>query len=103
MWGICINLDEYSDIETRWVDLYVQINDVTYFYYFGVEHIPQEIRTFISNKIIKKNIFRIKSYDLIMCRYFCIRFIDFMLARKNLTEFTYLFSPNNFKKMMTNI
>ena len=33
-----------------------------------------------------------------MCGYFCIRFIDFMLARKTLTEFTYLFSPNNFKK-----
>ena len=26
-----INLDEYSDIETHWVALYVQNNDVTYF------------------------------------------------------------------------
>ena len=33
-----------------------------------------------------------------MCRYFCIGCIDFMLARKTLTEFTNLFSPNNFKK-----
>ena len=33
-----------------------------------------------------------------MCRYFCIRFIDFMLAGKNLPEFTNHFSPNNFKK-----
>ena len=33
-----------------------------------------------------------------MCGYFCIGFIDFMLARKTLTEFTNLFSPNNFKK-----
>ena len=33
-----------------------------------------------------------------MCRYFCIGFIDFMLAEKTLTEFTNLFSPNNFKK-----
>ena len=33
-----------------------------------------------------------------MCGYFCIGFIDFMLAGKTLTEFTNLFSPNNFKK-----
>ena len=34
-----------------------------------------------------------------MCGYFCTRFIDdFTLARKTLTEFTNLFSPNNFKK-----
>ena len=32
-----------------------------------------------------------------MCGYFCIGFIDFMLAKKTLTEFTNLFSPNNFK------
>ena len=32
-----------------------------------------------------------------MCKYFCIEFIDFMLAAKTLTEFTNLFSPNNFK------
>ena len=32
-----------------------------------------------------------------MYRYFCIGFIDFMLAGKTLTEFTNLFSPNNFK------
>ena len=33
-----------------------------------------------------------------MCGYFCIVFIDFMLAEKTLTEFTNLFSANNFKK-----
>ena len=33
-----------------------------------------------------------------MCRYFCIGFIDFMLAGTTLTEYTNLFSPNNFKK-----
>ena len=33
-----------------------------------------------------------------MCGYFCIGFIDFMFAGKTLTDFTNLFSPNNFKK-----
>ena len=79
-------------------------NNITYFDSFGVEHSPKEIGTFIRhpsssashNKNIKTNIFRIQAYDSIMCRYFCIGFIDFMLAGKTLTEFTNLFSPNNF-------
>ena len=89
-----INLDEYSDIGTYWVALYVQNDDVTYFDSFGVEHISKEIKTFITNKNIKTNIFRIQAYDSIMCRYFCIGLIDFMLPGKTLTELTNLFSPN---------
>ena len=58
-----INLDDYSDIRTHWVALYVGNNDVTYFDSFGGEHIPKEIKTFISNKNIKTNIFRIQAYD----------------------------------------
>ena len=93
-----VNLDEYSDIGTRWIFLYVQNNNVTYFNSFGVEHIPKEIKTFINSKNIKTNIFRIQVYNSIMCGYFCIGFIDFMLAGKTLTEYTNLCSPNNFKK-----
>ena len=93
-----INLDEYSDIGTHLVALCVNNNDVTYFDSFCVEHIPKEIKEFIDNKNIKTNIFRIQAYDSIMCGYFCIGFIDFMLAGKTLTEYTNLFSPNNFKK-----
>ena len=93
-----INLDEYSDIGTHCVALYVLNNDVTYFDSFGVEHIPKEIRKFISNKNMKTNIFRIQVYDSIMCGYYCIRFIDFILAGKTLTNFTNLSSPNNFKR-----
>ena len=77
--------------------MYVLNNNVTYFDSFGVEHIPKEIKAFIGNKNIKTNIFRIQSYDSIMCGYFCIGFIDFMLAGKTLTDFTNPFSPNNFK------
>ena len=92
-----INLVEYSDIGTHWVAFYVH-NNVTYFHSFGVEHIPKEIKTFINNKNITTNIFGIQAYDSIMCVYFCIAFIDYMLAGKTLTEFKNLFSPNNFKK-----
>ena len=52
-----INLDEYFDIGTHWVALCIQNNDVTYFDSFRVEYFPKEIKTFISNKNIKTNIF----------------------------------------------
>ena len=93
-----INLDEYSDIGTHWVALWVNINNVTYFDSFGVEHLPKEIKAFIKNRNIKTNIFRIQGYDSIMCGYFCIGFVDFMFKGKSLTEYTNLFSPNDFKK-----
>ena len=64
----------------------VNNNNVTYFDSFGVEHIPKEIKTFIKNKNIKTNIFRIQGNDSIMCGYFCIGFIVLMLAGKKLTD-----------------
>ena len=72
-------------------------NNVTYIDSFGVEHIPKEIKAFIDRSLsIATNIFRTRAYDSIMCGYFCIGFIDIMLAGKTLTEFTNLFSSNNF-------
>ena len=94
-----INLDEYSDIGGHWRALYMQINNVTYFDFFGTEHIPKEIKAFIDRPLsITTNIFRIQAYHSIICGHFCIGFIDFMLAEKTLAEFTNLFSPNKFKK-----
>ena len=67
--------------------------------FFGVEHIPKEIKAFINRSLsITTNIFRIQAHDSMMRRYFSIGFVDFMLAGKTLTRFTNLFSPNNFKK-----
>ena len=93
-----INLDGYSDIGTHWIALYVKNNDITYFDSFEVEHIPKEVKAFINNKNIKTNIFRIQAYDSIMCGYFCIGFINFMLKGKSLIEYINLFSSNDFKK-----
>ena len=60
-----INLDEYSDIGTHWVALYVRNNDVAYFDFLWVEHIPIEIKIFIDRpSSIKVNIFRIQAYNL---------------------------------------
>ena len=78
--------------------MYVKNNDITYVHSFGVEHIPMEVMKFIRIKNIKTNIFIIQAYDSIMCGYFCIGFTNFMFEGKNLTEYTNLFSRNNFIK-----
>ena len=54
MGGYIINLDEYSDIGTHWISLYVQTNNNIYFAPCRVEHIPKETKTFIGNKNIKE-------------------------------------------------
>ena len=93
-----INIDDYSDVGTHWVALHVNNNDVTYFDSFGVEHIPKEIKEFVKSKKITANIFRIQTYNSVLCRYCRIGFIDFMFKGKTLTGFTNPFSPNNFEK-----
>ena len=103
-----INLDEYKNTGTHWIALFVKTNEVIYFDSFGIEHIPKEINKFIGkeqsssakarNQKIKANIFRIQAYDSIMCGYFCIEFINYMLTGKTFLDYTNLFSPNDFKK-----
>ena len=94
-----INLDEYHDIGTHWIALYVNNKIAIYFDSFGVEHIPKEIIKFIgNNKKIITNIYRIQAYDSIIRGYFCIGFINFIFDGNSLTDYTNLFSPNDLKK-----
>ena len=92
-----VNLDEYSDIGTHWIALYVNNKTVTCFDSFGLEHISKEVKKLVNNKNIIANIFRKKAYVSVMCGYFCIGFIDYMFMGKSLTDYTNLFSPNYFK------
>ena len=39
-----------------------------------------------------------QAYNSIMCRHFCIRFVDFILKDKRLLEYTTLYSPYECKK-----
>ena len=93
-----INLDEYENTGTHWVSLFVKANKVICFDSFGIEHIPKEINKFIGNNNIESNIFRIQAYNSILCGYFYIEFINYMLKGKTLLDYTNLFSPNDFKK-----
>ena len=60
----------------------------------------KEIKKFIKRSTIVTNIFRIQGYDSVMCGYVCIGFVDLMLKDKSLTDFTNLFLPNDFKKII---
>ena len=93
-----INLDEYADVDTHWIALSCNRSEIVYLDSFGIEHVPQEIKEFVENKNIIAHIFRVQANNSIMCGYFCIGFIDFMLAGKKLTDFTSLFSPYDFQK-----
>ena len=75
---------------------FIKKNEIVYFDSLGVEHIPEEIKEFIGNENIKTNIFRIQENNSIMCGYFCIGFIDFMLTGKKLADYTIVFSPYDF-------
>ena len=72
-------------------------NNIIYFDSFGVEHILKEIKKFIGNKNIT-NIYRRQAYNLLMCGYFCIGFIDFMSKGKSLLDYANLFCPNEYEK-----
>ena len=62
-----------------------------------VNHIPMEIKKFIRNKNITTNIFRMQIQNSIMCRYFCIGFIDFMLNGRSLLGYANLFLPYDYE------
>ena len=86
-----INLDKCKSYGTHWIALYLNNEKVTYFDSFGVEHIPKEIRRFIG-----------KNYSKYLhntsIQFSNIRFIDFMLKGKRLSDYTNLFSPNKHVK-----
>ena len=75
--------------------LCVNGNDKTYFENFEIKYIPSGTRKFPDNKNIIKKLYRIQTYDLIVCTNFCIGLIDYIFYNKRLAGFTNLFSPNN--------
>ena len=87
-----MNLD-YESTVTYWIALYLNDKNVACFVSFRLEHIPK--KKLVGNKNIKTNIYRIQAYDSVMCGYFWIGFIDFLLKGKSLLEYRNLFSPND--------
>ena len=82
--GPCIiNLDEYAEVGRHWIALCCRRSETVYFNSFGVEHVPEETKKFIGIKNLIANILRVQANNSIICGYFCIGFIDLMLAGKN--------------------
>ena len=92
-----INLDDKQSKGTHWVSLFTDRHTTVYFDSFGIEYIPQEVLSKIKDKSITHNIFRGKDDDTIMCGFYCIAFVEYMLAGKTLLDYTNLFSPNGYK------
>ena len=92
-----INLDDKNSKVTHWVSLFIDKNLAVYFDSFGIEYIPQEVLNKIRDKSITHNVFRIQDNESITCGFYCVAFIEYMLAEKTLSDYTNLFSPNDYK------
>ena len=69
-----------------------------YFDAFRIEYNPQRVSNKIKEKSISYNIFRIQDDDSTMCGFYCIAFMEYMIAEKILLDHTNLFSPDNYQK-----
>ena len=75
-----------------------------YFDSFRTNYIPQEVLKKIKDKSITHSIFQVQSDDFIMCGFYYIAFIEYMIAGKTLLDYTSLFAPNDYqKKRLDNI
>ena len=63
----------------------------------ALEYSKRNLKNYRKQNIIK-NIYRTQAYDSIVCRYFCIGFVDFMLQGKSLLDHTSSCSPNDYEK-----
>ena len=91
-------LDDKNSKGTHWASLFINRNTAVYFDSFGIECIPQEVLNKIKDISITHNIFRIQGNESIMCGFYSIAFIEYVLAGRVLLDYTNLFSPDDYKK-----
>ena len=66
--------------------------------FFGTEYILQEVLNKTRDKSITRNIFSTQDNDSVMCGFYCIVFIKFILAGRTLLHYSNLFFPNKYKQ-----
>ena len=81
--------------ETHWVLLFIDGNTVIY---FGLSISLKKYYKKIRDKSITHNTLRIQDNESIMCIFYCITFIEYMLAGKTLLDYINFFSLNDYKK-----
>ena len=62
-----------------------------YFDSFVIEYIPQEVLNRIKGKSITHNTFRMQSDNSIVCEFYCMAFIEYMISGKTLLHCKNLF------------
>ena len=60
--------------------------------------VQKKLKKLTDNKYLITNIYRIQVWDSIVCGYFCIGYIYFMLKGKSFLHYTNLFSPKKYEK-----
>ena len=74
-----INLDDKNSKRTHWISVFIDKKTAVCFDSFRIECILQEVLNKIRDKSITHNIFRIQDNEPIMCGFYCIAFIEYML------------------------
>ena len=64
---------------------------------FRIEYIPQEVLNKIRDKLITHNIYRIQDSNSVMCGFYCIAFIEYMIPEKTLLDYTNFFFHGDYK------
>ena len=85
-----INPDDLNSKTTHWVSLFIDKNSSGYFDSSGNEYIPLELLNKIIDKSITHNTFRIQDNESIICGFYCIAFIEYMLVGNILLDYTNL-------------
>ena len=86
-----INFDDKKSKGTHWVSLFMDRNTAVYLDSSGADCIPKEVLNKTKDKSITNNIFRMQDNDSVMCGFYYIAFIEYMLARKVLLNYTIFF------------
>ena len=81
-----INLDDKRSKETHWASLFIDKSKAVYLNSFRIDETSQEVLSKIKDKSITHNIFWIQDDDSIMCWFYCIAFIEYMLEGRTLKE-----------------
>ena len=91
-------MDEKNSKRTHWVLLFISSNVVASFDYFANEYHSQEVLNKIRDKSITNNIYRVQDNKSIMCGFYFIVIIGYMVAGKTLLDYSNLLFPNEYKQ-----
>ena len=94
-----INLDDKKVKEQHWVSLFIDRNIAVNFDSFEIECIPPAVLNKLKDKSVTHNKLRIQDYGSIICGFYCIALIEYMVT-EIFVRLTNLFSPDDYKKII---